>query len=78
MFSNSSFHIQINPTEAPSEATNSIFIKLTPGRKSAPATLEFAMVAATVSSGRPDVYYMARIALGCNTLAADYTTLPAA
>jgi hypothetical protein len=24
------------------------------------------------------VYYMARIALGCNTLAADYTTLPAA
>jgi hypothetical protein len=41
-------------------------------------TLEFAMVAATVSSGRPDVYYMARIALGCNTFAADYTTLPAA
>ena len=29
------------------------------------------MVAATVPSGRPDVYYMARIALGCNTLAVD-------
>src|SRR5690606_23133593 len=42
-----------------------------------PATLEFAMVAATVSSGRPDVYYMARIAPGCNTFAADYTTFPA-
>jgi hypothetical protein len=36
------------------------------------------MVAATVPSGRPDVYYMARIAQGRNTFAADYPTFPAA